>query len=383
MINSVGPFFVALNDSTFRYDVSSREYIRLIGNLAISLTVVSIVSIFLVIIFAVKPAVWLVEGMLLIFILIYFIDNKQQVLMLFVEIPATVVASLKNRCEKRLLLIRLEREMFNREGVEDGDGNIQCNIEDAENNIANFETDGLVNTDDKADISQTRDVSAQDNFLHLSGRHFTLLKISSILVVCIIYFIVTYWIEYGSVQSIYIFGPSTANYNQLLMTEYLLAITLMTNIAVQPYDIRYNGGSTNLFNATYQDATTAIDLMISIQRSLAFGDDERFVHTPIGHFRKLMFTSSSCMLGFDDYIPADDCSTFYNNILGFGSYNAFLISKNLMSDCLDLIRSANTLNFDSINSTLNSVPFIAINTLKDIHLNKLSSQMSIEVYSHV
>ena len=309
--------------------------------------------------------------------------------MLFVEIPATVVASLKNRCEKRLLLIHRDKEMFNREGVEDGDGNIQFNMEDiAENNIANFETDGLVNTDDKADISQTRDmasgdkndipqthISSDDNFLGLSSRHYILLKISSILIVCVIYFFVSYWIEFGSVQIFLNSASSLVNYNYLRMTEFLLSITLMTNIAVQPYDIRYNGGSFNVYNATYKDATTTLDLMLSIQRSLAFGDSGRNIQKPYGKYRDLMFTSASC-IKTKDYTPDEDCSTYFHGIVRDGAYNAFLESKELMVNCLDLLMVTDFLSFTSVNSTLNSESFQTVRALRDSYLTNLSDYMA-------
>lgn len=64
MQNGGGEFFQALNISTFLYQNIASNYISTMFAVEIALTVFSTVIIFVMVVFIVKPAVWLIEGML-------------------------------------------------------------------------------------------------------------------------------------------------------------------------------------------------------------------------------------------------------------------------------------------------------------------------------
>ena len=60
--NGIGSLFTNLNTSAFMYDTVCENYVERMYIVLLAITLVSILSMFFVIVFFVKPTVWLIEG---------------------------------------------------------------------------------------------------------------------------------------------------------------------------------------------------------------------------------------------------------------------------------------------------------------------------------
>lgn len=171
--NGFGKMFNTLNTSAFLYEENAQTYIDQVYAVALSLSLVGILSIFLVVFVIVKPTVWLVE------------DNKHSVLMLFTEIPFAVIQSFQLRCNDRLARLRKEKEEHMKEGNE-------LNQLDYDNNaIDRSQEDNTPENKVRVRAAIRTSVKSNQSF-EWGKRHTTLLQISSLIAICLIYFVSSY-----------------------------------------------------------------------------------------------------------------------------------------------------------------------------------------------
>ena len=352
--NAIGNLYAALNVSTSMYCTAVTTYVGKMFAVFLSLTLASILAIFLIIMFAIRPAVWVVE------------DNKQHVLYLFTEIPASVIQSFKLRCERRLLSLQRSREQFEKDGIDDADFD-EAVVSDQvaqenEKNASRIERKDSVNSE-----------------ITFGARHWTLIKISFMLVAVIVYFVVTYWIEFGQIQQQLLSSPNEINWTQYRFTQFLLSLTYLRKLLTQTYVRIATNGSPYINLATTVATSNAIVFMESIQNSLAFGDPTRDVLQPTGAISQLMFTSASCVAVPPNYYPLPDCATFGQGIMNNGLHDAFLSSAVIMNDLLTTIDALNVSNFVAVNTTLWSSKMETLVTLQQTHLQLLSAYTRIVI----
>lgn len=147
--------------------------------------------------------------------------------MLFTEIPFAVVQSFENHCKERLFRIQQERELSNKEADYDLPEQMEEDL-----NPGPAEESVLI----AADKGKSRTGNRSSKIIQSSGfskRHYTLFQISTIIAACLIYFVVTYWIEFGNIESILISGAAVVNWSAYRMTQFILTLDDMKTLLSQ------------------------------------------------------------------------------------------------------------------------------------------------------
>lgn len=216
---------MGLNNSVLMYQSAVWDHIDTIKSVMLTLTIFSVVLIFMLVMFIIKPMIWLVEGISLLLVIIK-VDNKHGVIMLFTEIPLSIIRSFEYHCKDRLIRIQQEREQQNKEVAMSEISD--TNLERVDEQNVPLTKDSL----EKENRSSERPVQVNSN-IGLSKRYFTLLQISAITAACLIYFVVTYWIEFGNIESILISGAAVVNWSAYRMTQFILTLDDMKTFLSQ------------------------------------------------------------------------------------------------------------------------------------------------------
>lgn len=153
-------------------------------------------------------------------------------LLLFTEIPFSVIESFHARTLSRANKLRQTREMHLKGEAVSFDQISYDYVEEHQSGNGQLTQDAPKIEKNKNRNERSKTITESSGW---SKRHWTLLKISSIIALCVIYFVVTYWIEFGSIQTSLVSGGATVNWGQYRMTQFLIAMNSLRSLSVQVF----------------------------------------------------------------------------------------------------------------------------------------------------
>ena len=327
---------------------------------ALTLTIISIVLMFVVLLVVIKPIVWAID------------DNRQSILVLFTEIPQNFLLTFKHKCEERLTRLSRARDEFLNAGFSIDDGIDESNFNES---IEEQAAQPLLNSDGKAQTS-AKEVKEKASSSKISykeelfgNRHMTLLKIASILALSTLYFGITYYVEYISLETNLKSISNNIAYGELRGVERYSSLFYLRKYLLQQYTISFLNGSPNIDYVTSDFVSEKINHLELIQGYMAYGNSELNILPPSGEQLFAYFGDSCESRG--SYTPYPGCSDFHQQIMAHGFHLAVMAGIDLMRKVLQTVSVLNMTNFAQLNATVNSDEMITLRKLNENYLPPL------------
>ena len=341
--NGFGDLLSYMNTSCGYFEMSARNSVAIFTVWALCLSLCSIFIVLCVIFLAVKPTIWMIE------------DNKLSVLMLFTEIPLPIIALFKNRCKERL-------EKF----TNNADDTVAIDKVEKDENIVNeFNFEKYK--------SEGREVLGVNDS---ASRYFALMRISVALGACIIYFISTYWAEYGANLMTMISAPSNLNWAYYRDASLVLINYKTIHYLLQNYTISLLNGSHGIVQTGQGEIQNEISLYFQVSSALADGSssDSWNLIAPTGILLAYI-RDNDCLpsygmpLGCDFFLG----SVFHQGLMGTITAVVVEMSTSLNSINADIIGNGKLLNFNALNATVASSSFVAVKQFAEVYMPILST----------
>jgi hypothetical protein len=345
---------VALNQSTNEYVDTVTLSIQVMRQLALGLILASLLLLAFVIFFVVRPPVYDVQ------------TNKDDVLGLFLEVPAAVVRKFQAHSARRLARLR-----------HDDDDEQVADMNDFGEDEAAGTFGARSNTVVDSRHSKKRESRRSKCDLRCDfQKHFTMFKIMGYLFAALIYFVSTYYYEFFNVQDSLTFSVHEVNYSGLRRTYVrLLDFGLMM---MNAQNFIFNSSSLAMFsdwtppiapsspllgpfvlpNISYAQVLDGVSEFYRIQSALLFGSSSFLTDVPSSTpgMSELLF-SSACRPS-----SAPDCTKFGNGLLTHGlatSLSKYIEVGRSQLDAAALMTNGRPWqfvpDFTVVNSSLNSV----------------------------
>jgi hypothetical protein len=345
--------------------------------LALVFLCAGIIAIVIVVFVVVRPKVLVVE------------QNKESVLLLFADIPANLISAFQQKMTKRLASLRSstsgdgvddedmegmegngadigetaeggELDGDSDEGSDEGAGESEAASASAAGSlqkltaVANREQldgDDIVHLkgaspsrhvdegdlDDKvASLGMTisaksirraaqraqNKIEQQDSFLQ---RNVTMLKISIVVVITIIYFAFSYWAEYANIAKLLSVAPSEVNWSQHRRLSLLLIMYDLRKLLTQSFFKTFEAGQADIVDITESKFFLDLKLLEDMEDGLAFGSSRFGTAAPTDATpddkkqNELMFVNA-CPYTTD----VAGCTAFSHGIFTFGMHAGML-----------------------------------------------------------
>jgi hypothetical protein len=355
--NAPSVILTSLNQSSNQYVDTIILGVDVMRKWTLALTAASIALLTVVIFFIVRPPVYDVES------------NKDDVLDLFLEVPAAVVQKFFYQSSRRLARLHNDDEF-------------------AEEKVANMDDFDEVGASDGAALGMRSNTMVDSrrrkkreskksrwcerfNF----QRHVTMLKILGYLGAALVYFLVTYYIEFVNIQDSLLFSAHEVNYSGLRRTYVRLMDFGLMMLASQ--NLVFNSSVLSGFpswsppispsspmqgpfllpNVSYAALLDGISEFQRIQDALLFGSSSLITDIPSNTpgMSNLLFSNACTASG------TSDCTTFSKGLLARGLATALAKYIEVSRLQLDIIASSQTgkswqyvPSFNFVNSSLNT-----------------------------
>lgn len=194
---------------------------------------------------------------------------------------------------------------------------------------------------DRAAKRAKNKIEQQDSFIK---RNLTMLKISIVVALTIIYYAFSYWAEYANIQRTLYVAPSQVNWSQHRRLSLLLIMYDLRKLLTQTFFKTFEAGGPGIVDVSTDDFFRDLNLLNDIENGLAFGSD-RFVTdaptdaTPNDALQNKLLFVNACPAVLDPVY----CGYFSHRIMTYGMHAGLLEYSNKA-------RAA----FVSVNSTINS-----------------------------
>jgi len=184
-------------------------------------------------------------------------------------------------------------------------------------------------------------IEQQDSFLQ---RNVTMLKISIVVAITIIYFAFSYWAEYANISQLLTVAPSQVNWSQHRRLSLLLIMYDLRKLLTQSFFKSYESGQGDIVDITETKFFLDLKLLEDMEDGLAFGSTRFGTLAPTdattddASQNKLMFVNA-CPYTTD----VAGCTAFSHGIFTFGMHAGML-------EFMNQARVA----YSNINVTINS-----------------------------
>jgi hypothetical protein len=385
IVNGWGSLFTALKASASDYAQCGVAMVSEMSAWAVSLTCVGVVVLFLVSMIIVKPTLWSVE------------DEKQEILLLFTDIPMPILQAFEVRCKNRLQTIQDLAAGTEKDDLADDDGGLDAGMDEAGGASADevddvFQDDRERVTDEDAFANAIRKVgkatskeeqrrerrrqASEDRSSGFSSRHINLLKVSSLGVLTLIYMVVTYAIEFGNVAALLQSAPSQINAAMARQTFSVQSLYGLRRLATQNYTL-------NVFTdkpwplVSSQQVEALIGGIYDRELALTYGSETNNLLPP-NTLQSAIAFRTACVPGKSP----SDCGTFLNQLLAQGLHEVYLSTIETSRDALALIQDSLAFNaslpsWSLLNASFHSAPMTQLNRARpyQVAANDLSSTL--------
>ena len=334
----------ALNTTCFMYQADSIALLSTMRGWSIFFLLIGIFVMVLVIFVIVRPRVMLVER------------NKENVLLLFSDIPYNLIQIFQQRSSKRLAALRAvmngEGAVGSEEDVEDetqateaafkqadeeakkhkkesGEDEEDEEDENAVNGVKSAAASG--STSDGKDVMTAQGVTLTERQIRKAAakskriegnasfisRNITLLKISILVALTIVYYAISYQFEYAAVAQRMTSAPAQINWSQYRRMSIALVLYDLRKLLTQRYWKTVMAGGQALVDVTETDFFADLNMLEQLQTSLSFGSTYYGMDAPAEAKHVALMFNDICA---NQQATDATCPTVFNGLFGRGMH---------------------------------------------------------------
>ena len=334
-------------------------------NIALSLTIISILLMACLIFFVVKPVVWSID------------DNKLSILVLFTEIPRNYLVTFKKKCDERLIRLIRARDDFLNAGFSIDDEFAEEENLNSDDQVVDVKAGDVIdNTTQKSSkASSIGSVDIEDRYINLS-------RIGLFLVCTVVYFVVTYYVEYISLENFLLSVSHNIEYAENGVINQNLALSFLLKYGTQNVSSAF-GSSPYMYMVDNNSLLSKIQNYEKIGAILAYGDASLSVLKPSGIQVDYYFGNTCAPIGLFTPPPLE-CNEFFSGAAAHGIYNAMIQAVDLFKlKLLEINLAPNITDFSTMYDVLNEEEMHHLQHITISHINPLVSASISEYISEL